>query len=469
MTENIAQTKIFQLFTSKNNIKIYLVGGSVRELLLSSLDRSAKTLSDAKISVNSSILANDLDFAVECHPEETKRILEEANYKTYDIGKAYGTISVIIDNIKCELTTFRKDVSYTRDNRHPQVEWGKTIEDDLARRDFRCNAIALDSNNNLIDPFQGVDDLKNKIIDTPIESEKSFSDDPLRLLRAIRFKAKLGFQYSERVKEALYKCAPRLLSLSRERILEEMNKILMIDSVCSALEDLFEYRLINHFIPELVALKSIEQNSEYHHKNALLHTLNVVQNSAKDLTLRWAALFHDVAKAATFSSDNGEIHFLNHDEIGARMAYSIMHRMGFSKQMIKDVTYLVKLHMRANTYTKEWSDSSIRRFIRDTGEYCDMLLQLSEADITSHNPISIKRHLECLSDLKHRIEEQRNFKESPQCPVSGLAVMAYFDLPPCKKVGEIKDLILNAIILGELKIDDSEEVMLEYAKKKITI
>jgi len=459
----MTQTKLFQLF---NQHSIYLVGGSVRELLLSSLDRSAKPFPDTILSINSSLTANDLDFAVSCEPLETKRILEEAGYKTYGVGAAFGTVCVVVDNIKCEITTFRKDISYSRDNRHPVVCWGKTIEEDLARRDFRINCIAMDSKGNLVDPFKGVDDLKNKIIDTPIEPMDSLSDDSLRILRAIRFKNKFGFQYSDRVKIALKKCAPRLLSLSRERILEELDKILMLDDVKTALEDLFEYRLINHFIPELVPLKSIEQNSNFHHKNALAHTIDVVQNTPKDLVLRVSGLFHDIAKAATFSDDNGEVHFLNHDEIGSRMTYSIMYRMGFSSQMIKDVTYMVKNHMRANLYESSWSETAIRRFIKDTGEYCGKLILLSKADITSHNPKTKNFHLNALEELSKRIEEQRNFKESPKCPISGLTIMQHFNLPACRTVGEIKDLILEAIINGVLKINDSEEIMLEYAKNK---
>lgn len=442
------KAKIFELFKTKN---IYLVGGSVRDYFL-------------KVNINT---ANDLDFAVSCEPLETKRILEEAGYKVFVIGIAFGTVSVIIDNIKCELTTFRKDISYARDNRHPVVEFGKTIEEDLARRDLTINAIALDSKGNLIDPFNGIEDLKNKIIDTPIEPFKSFDDDPLRLLRSCRFKNKFNFQYSDRVKIALHKFAPRLLSLSRERILEELNKILMLDNVKAALEDLFEFRLINHFIPELVALKNIEQNSNFHHKNALAHTIDVVQNTPKDLVLRVSGLFHDIAKSATFSDDNGEVHFLNHDEIGSRMTSSIMHRMGFSSQMIKDVTYMVKNHMRGNLYETSWSDTAIRRFIKDTGEYCEKLLLLSRADITSHNPKTKNYHLAALEELSKRIEEQKNFKESPKCPVSGLAIMAYFELPACKQVGAIKDLILEAIINGDLKQDDSEETMLGYVKNKM--
>lgn len=470
MTNQTLQTKIFQLFSPH---KIFLVGGTVREMLLSGdrlplsvEDRRSSELPDGQNSVKTAISANDLDFAVSCEPSETKRILEEAGYKTHDVGKAYGTISIIENGQKIEITTFRRDVSYARDNRHPVVEWGKTIEEDLARRDFRINCIALDSNNNLIDPFNGVSDLKNKIINTPIEPEKSFSDDPLRLIRCVRFKTKLGFQYSERVKTALKSQAHRLLILPKERVLDELNKIIMTNDPAGAFNDLFEFHILHYIIPELALLSKIEQTSIYHSKNVWLHTVEALRNSPKDLVLRWSIIFHDLGKMSTMSVEDGCIHFYHHEQCSFLMAQSIMHRLGFPKQMAKDICYLVGSHMRVNTYSKEWSDASIRRFIRDTGEYCNLLLELSRCDITSHRAERIQMHLDDLDDLCKRIEEQRNFKESPKCPISGLDIMSYFDLPPCKKVGEIKDLILNAIINGDLKQDDSEEEMLGYAKRK---
>ncbi len=441
------KNKIFELF-SKNGHDIYLVGGSVRDQLLG-------------------LETQDLDFAVSCVPEVTLDILQKAGYKTYTVGIAFGTIGAIIDGYKVECTTFRRNEKYQRDNRNPVVEWGQTIEEDLHRRDFTINCICLDSNNEIKDLFGGVEHLKNKILATPIEAEKSFTDDPLRCIRAVRFRAKLGFEYSDEVKLALKSCAKRLLILPKERILEEMNKILMTDNVDLALNDLFEYRLINYFIPELVALKSIKQESEFHHKDALLHTIDVVKNSPKDLVLRWSSLFHDIGKQCTFSNENGKIHFYDHDEIGSRMTYSILQRLGLPTKMIKDITYLVKNHMRANTYLESWSDTAVRRFIFETGEYCGKLLQLSEADVTSHNKISIEKHMNSLNDLKRRIEEQRNFKESPKCPIDGNAIMRHFNLGQVKQVGEIKEMVLNAVINGELKLGESEDVYLKWVEDRM--
>lgn len=439
--------RIFKLFEGRGDL--YIVGGYVRNLLMNLSTRG------------------DYDFATNLIPEDTEKLIKAAGFKTFLVGKAFGTISFYLDENKVEITTYRRNESYTKNNRHPIVEWGNSIEEDLARRDFKFNAIAMGSDNKIIDPFNGVRDLKNGIIDTPLNSDTTFSDDALRMLRAIMFRSRFGFKYSERVKEALHNQAARLLILPRERIVDEMNKILMLDNVGEALADLFEYRLINYFIPELVALKSIEQESKFHHKNALLHTIDVIRNSPKDIVLRWSSLFHDIGKQATFSSKDNVVHFYEHDSVGALMTYSILLRLGLPKQMVKDVTYLVRNHMRANTYSPEWSNSSIRRFIKDTGDYCDKLLALSRSDVTSHNPITVAKHLENLNDLARRIEEQRNFKEAPTSPVDGYAIMEHFDLPPCKKVAEIKALILEAIISGELSMGGDELYYLGYAGLKM--
>ncbi len=441
------RNKIFELFKEHD---IYLVGGTVRDQLLG-------------------IETNDLDFAVSCKPEVIKDILEKAGYKTHVIGEAFGTISIIDNNQKIEITTFRKNESYTRNNRRPVVEWGKTIYEDLARRDFTINAIVINSKDEILDPFNGVFHIKQGVIDTPIDPIQSFNDDPLRLLRAIRFKSKLGFKYSERVAIAILKQSSRVLYLPKERVLEELNKILMTDNPADALNDMLNLHLLHYIIPELTMLDKVDQTSPYHSKNVWEHTLGVLRNSPKDLVLRYAALFHDIGKISTYSIEDGTVHFFHHEEVSALMTEPILSRLGLPNKMIKDITYLVGNHMRANLYDKTWSDASVRRFIRDTGEYCDKLLALSRADITSHKQEKVSTHIANLEDLERRIVEQREFKESPKCPISGVAIMAYFNLPQCKKVGEIKDFILEAIVSGELKIGDDEDTMLRYANKKMEI
>jgi len=440
------KNKIFELF---KDFEIFLVGGSVRDQLLN-------------------LETNDLDFATSATPDQSKAILEAAGYHPHTVGWAFGTVGIVNDQYEVHITTYRKAEDYQRDNRNPTVEWGKTIQEDLIRRDFTINALAQNSTGEIIDLFNGVQHLKDKLLVTPIDANIAFNDDPLRMLRAVRFKARLGFEYSTNVQEALYRQAHRLLILPKERIQEELNKILMTDNAADALHDLYQFRLLDYIIPELKMLSKIEQDSIYHSKNALLHTIEVLRNTSKDIILRYAAIFHDLGKMVTRSVENGNVHFYHHENISALMTYPILQRLGLPKRWCKDITYLVRNHMRANTYEKDWSDSAVRRFIRDTGEYCDRLLVLSRADITSHNPITVQKHLDSLNDFERRINELRNFKEL-KCPISGLVIMEFFDLPACKKVGEIKELILNAIINGELKIEDSEEVILEYAKRKMEI
>lgn len=460
MNENNLQHKIFQLF---RDFEIYLVGGSVRDLLLSNTDCVSSTLVDAKNDASRSICVNDLDFATNALPEQTKAILERAGYHPHTVGWAFGTVGIVDPPYEAHITTYRKNEDYQRDNRHPKVEWGKTIQEDLTRRDFTINALAQDRDGNIIDLFNGLQHLKDKLLETPIDADQAFSDDPLRMIRAIRFKAKLNFNYSERVKQALYNQAHRLLVLSKERIQEELNKILLTDNAASALEDLYQFRLLDYIIPELTMLSKVEQDSIYHSKNALLHTIEVLRNSPKDLILRYASIFHDLGKMVTRSVENGNVHFYHHESISALMTYSILHRLGLPKQWIKDIVYLVRNHMRFNLYNKDFSDSAIRRLIRDTEGYTDRLLSLSTADITSHNPTTIQSHLNSLKELRERIGELKNYKEIKP-PLNGLEIMQEFNLQPGKEIGRLKNILLEGLIKGEINLGEDKQIYINYIK-----
>lgn len=432
--------KVFDLF---KDFEIFLVGGAVRDMLLNKE-------------------SNDLDFATNALPAQIKSMLETAGFKTHDVGWAFGTVGFIADGYEVHLTTYRKNEHYVRDNRNPVVEWGKTITEDLTRRDFTVNAIAINNKGEFLDLFSGREHLVQKLLETPINADEAFSDDPLRILRAIRFKAGLNFDYSENIKKALYNQAHRLMILPKERILEELNKILMTDNAADALEDMFEYKLLNYIVPELIVLSKVEQESIYHHKNAWLHTVDVVRNIENDLILRYSALFHDIGKFATFS-DNGAIHFYHHEDVGAILTNSILHRLGLPKQWIKDIVYLVKNHMRINTYTLEFSDSAVRRLIRDTGNYCDRLLQLSEGDITSHRKETITKHLNNLNDLKRRINELKDYKEL-KCPVNGIELMQEFNLQPGKEIGRLKNIIIDGLLKGKINLEENKQTYIDYIK-----
>jgi poly(A) polymerase len=440
------EKKLFDLFTSKGK-DLYLVGGIVRDRILG-------------------ISSNDLDFATNALPNESQEILEGAGYKVYTIGAAFGTVSIIDNDCKLEITTYRKNEKYIRDNRRPVVEWGKTIEDDLIRRDFTFNAMAIDRNDALIDPFNGRYSLDNKVIETPMDAEAIFNDDPLRILRAVRFRSRFGFSYSEGVKKALASQAYRLMYLPKERVLDELNKILLGDYIKEALNDLLEYKLLNYVIPELTVLKDLKQESKFHHKDAWEHTVGVVANTPADLTLRWAALLHDLGKPYTFTFENSTVHFYRHEDVSAMLARSVVERLGLPRKMIEDVVYLVREHMKSNLYGENWSDSAVRRFIRETDGYTDRLLTLSHADITSHNPITVAKHLDSLRDLRRRIEELKAYKEV-KCPIGGDVIMKYFNLTTGPEVGRLKDIIMEALTNGELELGQEAEVYLKYLENKI--
>jgi len=434
---------VFNLFKFS---ELYLVGGTVRDRLLG-------------------LKTNDLDFATNLLPDEVEKVLQKAGYKTHDIGKAFGTISFMVGGNKIEITTYRKNEKYQRDNRRPVIEWGKTIHDDLIRRDFTINAMAIDRDGRVVDLFKGQEHLNKGVLETPMDAEEIFSDDPLRILRAVRFRSKFGFKYSESVKEALKSQASKLLYLPRERVLDEFNTILLGGHVGKALADMYAYKLLNYVVPELIILANVDQNSQFHSKNVWLHTIGVVENAPADLALRWAALLHDLGKPFTKTFDT-QVHFYNHEEVSAIMSESILHRLGLPRKLSEEIVYLVRNHMRANLYDRKWTDSAVRRFVLDAGEHLDKLLLLSRSDITSHNPSKVQLHLDNLEDLSRRIEELKNYKEL-KCPLGGKSIMEHFNLSTGKIVGRLKKDIMEALVNGELTLGESEEVYLNFLAGKI--
>jgi len=446
MPETITDRVVEKVFSLFKDADIYLVGGTVRDKLLGKD-------------------TDDLDFAINLLPDDTEKVFQKAGYKVHDVGKAFGTIEVVMDGYIIQATTFRKNEKYQRDNRRPVVEWGTTIADDLIRRDFTINALAMDRNGEVVDLFGGKEHLAKGILETPMKAAEIFSDDPLRMLRAIRFKSRFGFLYSDGVREALASEAHRLLFLPKERILDEFTKILLGKYVGEALNDLLKYKLLNYFIPELTVLNAVDQDSKYHSKNVWLHTVGVVENSPAEVASRFAALFHDVGKPYVKTEWDGRVHFYRHEEVSALMAYSILSRLGLPRKVIEDVTYLVRNHMRTNLYKEDWSDSAVRRYVVETGAHLDKLIALSAADITSHRPEKVQMNLARIDHLKNRIEEVKNYKEL-KCPLDGLSIMERFSLPGGKEVGRLKDLVMAALTNGELKLGEDKEVYLKYLAEK---
>ncbi len=447
--EGVVLKKICEIF-SKNAAPIYLVGGSVRDMLMGKE-------------------SDDLDFATPLSPEQMKKIFREEGIRVYPVGIEFGTIGVIVEGKEVHITTFRRKEKYSPKSRKPQVELGGSIEEDLSRRDFTVNAMALTPQGELIDPFNGREDLKKKILRPPIDPDASFSDDPLRMLRAFRFQSRLGFEIEENTLSSIGRNSFRMLFLSPERIQVEMDKILTGEFVRKALEGIVESRLASFFLHELVPLKGLHQSTEFHHKDVWKHTLRVVENVVPEPRLRWAALLHDIAKPYTRSIENKEIHFYRHEELGAKIAYYVLTRLRYPKEFIKKVCFLIAHHMRPAFYASNWTDSAVRRFMRDMGENLADVITLARADITSYRPERVKKRIELLEELEKRIEEFQSFKEVTY-PVDGKEIMERFNIAPGPLVGKIKECIREGVEKGELPVESPDkEVYFRYAENKLRL
>jgi poly(A) polymerase len=436
--------KIYEIFRKEKG-EIFLVGGSVRDMLM------GKELTD-------------FDFATSFPPQKTRQILNKNKIKTFPVGWAFGTVGAVINDKEIHITTYRKKETYRLRNRKPIVEFGKSLEEDLKRRDFTINTLAISPEGKIIDTYNGSKDLKEKLIRTPSNPDESFEDDPLRILRAFRFQSQIGFRIENATYKAIKRNAFRIMYISEERIQQEMNKLLLGESVVKALADMMDATVLNFFIPELYPLKNLHQESNHHHKDVWMHTLKVVENTPKEEILRWAALLHDIAKPYVKVEDKNGIHFHRHEELGSKMAYSILSRLKFPKSWREDISFLIARHMRANLYTKEWTDSAVRRFIRETGSRLEKVLTLSRCDITSYRKEKVREKLKLLDELGERIKALKSVKEL-KCPISGDEIMKKFKLSPGPTIGKIKDSIMNEIIEGNLPQKGEKEIYFELASK----
>jgi poly(A) polymerase len=400
--------------------QLYLVGGSVRDLVLGKEPGHA-----------------DLDFATDAAPHEVTRILRRWAERQYLVGVRFGTVGALKADRKLEITTFREDV-YAQEHRKPAVTFAKDVETDLSRRDFTINAMAVRlPAGDFVDPFGGVRHLAAKVLDTPLEPDVSFGDDPLRMLRAARFVAVLEVTPAARVVEAIARMRDRLGIVSAERIGEELVKLLVAPHPAKGLELLVETGLADEFLPELSGLR-LEQDPVHRHKDVLTHTYAVVERCEPIPTLRLAALLHDVGKPKTRAFTPDGVQFHHHEVVGARMAEARLRELRFSNAVIDDVRTLVELHLRFHGYGEGWSDSAVRRYVRDAGPLLDQLNQLTRADCTTRNERKAKRLAQLQDDLEERIArlaEQENL-EAMRPPLDGQQVMARLGIQPGPLVGE---------------------------------
>lgn len=446
--------KIASEVASEINTQIYVVGGYVRDLIL---DRK---LEDVDILV----IGDGLEFA--------KILSQKLGVKKVDYFKTFGTAHFFYKDIDLEFVGARKE-SYSSDSRNPEVEMG-TFDDDINRRDFTINTLAISLNKNnfgeMIDTFGGLNDIESKLIKTPLNPIETFNDDPLRILRAFRFASQLDFQLDESLVKASTKLASRLEIISQERITEEFFKILSSPKPSIGLKLLFYSGVMKYIFPEVAELGGVEQRNDFHHKDVFLHTCQVVDNIAKvsdNVWLRFAGLMHDIAKPPTkrFDEKVGWT-FHGHEEKGARWMKYIFKRMKLPFSKLEYVRTLVRLHLRPIALiSDDVTDSAIRRFIVSLGEDLEDMITLCRADITSKNPKKVTRYL---SNYDKVMEKVRDVKERDklrefQSPVRGEEIMKICNIPPSKKVGEIKTAIEEAILDGE--IGNNYEEALKYLIK----
>ncbi|MGL5979317.1 MAG: CCA tRNA nucleotidyltransferase [Phocaeicola sp.] len=442
------------------NIECYAVGGYVRDIFL---NRASK----------------DIDVVVVGSGIEIAKALGKKLGKSAKVSifKNFGTAQVKFKDLEVEFVGARKE-SYQRDSRKPIVEDG-TLEDDQNRRDFTINAMAVCLNEarfgELVDPFGGIEHLKERMLKTPLDPDITFSDDPLRMMRCIRFATQLNFYIEDETFEALIRNKERIAIISKERIAEELNKILLSSVPSKGFVDLERCGLLDLIFPELAAMQGVETRNGRSHKDNFYHTLEVVDNIAKHtdyLWLRWATLLHDIGKPRT---KKWEVRvgwtFKNHNFIGEKMVKDIFHRMKLPmNEKMKYVQKLVGLHMRPIVIADEIvTDSAVRRLLFEAGDDIEDLMTLCEADITSKNESRKQRFLENFKLVRHKLKEleERDRVRNFQPPVDGTEIMELFGLTPCSEIGSLKSSIKDAILDGVIpnEHDAALNYLLEKAKK----
>ena len=445
----------------REGFRLALVGGPVRDAILGRL-------------------GNDLDFTTDAHPHQTKKILKAWADNTWDTGILFGTIAGKRGDTTVEVTTYRTE-KYEEDSRKPDVEFGETIEGDLSRRDFTVNAMALElttTTPEFIDPFGGIADLQKKILRTPTSAEQSFSDDPLRMMRAARFASQLGFEISPDVLDAMKSMSGRISIISAERVRDEFIKLLMSHHPRVGITILVDTGLADLVLPEIPKLR-LEIDEHHHHKDVYEHSITVLEQAiaqedrlgGPNLVIRLAALLHDIGKPKTRNLiEGGGVSFHHHEVVGARLSKSRLKALRFDNETIEAVETLVALHLRFHGYGEgEWTDSAVRRYVRDADELLVHLHVLTRADCTTRNAKKADRLARTYDGLEERIaklaQEEELSKIRPD--LDGAQVMSLLQIKPSADVGKALDFLMELRMEnGPLGEERATEELMQWWKAR---
>ncbi|PWD43632.1 CCA tRNA nucleotidyltransferase [Gordonia paraffinivorans] len=444
-----------ELFASAGH-ELYLVGGSVRDAVLGRL-------------------GNDLDFTTDARPEQVTRLLKGWADAFWDVGIEFGTVGVREGEHLIEITTFRAD-TYDQVSRNPEVTFGDTLEDDLVRRDFTVNAMAVrigpKGAEDFCDPLDGMSALLAGVIDTPATPEQSFGDDPLRMLRAVRFISQLGFELAPRVWQAITEMNDEIERITAERVRAELDKLICGEHPLEAIDAMVETGLAEHIMPEIPGMK-LTIDEHHQHKDVYQHSLTVLKQAIDledgdpDLVLRWAALLHDIGKPATRRHEpGGGVSFHHHEVVGAKMVRKRMRALKYPKAVVSDVADLVFLHLRFHGYGDgAWTDSAVRRYVNDAGHLLDRLNKLVRADCTTRNKRRARRLQQNYDNLEKRIADLKAKEdlEKVRPDLDGNAIMELLGVPPGPIVGQawryLKELRLDR---GPLSPEEAEQALREW-------
>jgi poly(A) polymerase len=453
-------SSLAEAFKAKG-FQLALVGGPVRDALLGRL-------------------GNDLDFTTDAHPHETKKILKSWADNVWDTGIVFGTVAAKRGETTVEVTTYRTE-KYEEDSRKPDVEFGLTIEGDLSRRDFTVNAMALELTSKepkFIDPFGGIDDLAKKILRTPASAQQSFTDDPLRMMRAARFASQLNFEIHPDVLRAMQTMTSRISIISAERIRDEFVKLLMSDNPRIGITILVDTGLATLVLPEIPKLR-LEIDEHHHHKDVYEHSITVLEQAIShedrlggpNLVIRLAALLHDIGKPKTRNLiEGGGVSFHHHEVVGARLSKTRLKALRFDNETIDAVETLIALHLRFHGYGDgEWTDSAVRRYVRDAGELLVHLHVLTRADCTTRNAKKAERLARTYDGLEARIAKLETEEELSKIrpDLDGAQVMQLLDLKPSADVGKALDFLMELRMeQGPLGQERATEELIQWWKAR---